>query len=591
MKYISRNQLKFLQGFKKNIPDIKWFNWEERDFDRFFLNSLDASQWRATIDSFQHNITDAVIDSAVKRLPPEVYAIDKESMTQKLKSRRDVLMNEGMKYYKALAKEVTIIGSNDPEYFRVREEGTGIQVTVYKKKKNGDTSAIMYRRIFDPKETEEVRLFGLNGNDVFRVDPDVNSKIRLRIIGGKGADTFDIQGTSRKFLYDISYEKNVLLATNKTKKKFSSNPLVDEYKVTGYNYNSKRFPLINVAYNPEDKFLVGIGYSSKNYGFRKEPYSAYQKLTTLYALSHQAYQVKYQGIFNDVLFHKDLLVNAEVVSPTLNNFFGFGNQTEKVSGKPLEFYRTRYRYFQGDVLLRRRFSDIVSISYGPTYYHYWSDYNDNKSRILGNPPAVGLDSASIYSNKDYAGGKYKIDVSYINNELIPSRGIIWNTEFSALFGLNANSKNLTKLTSDMTVYASLNNERKLFAIIRLGGGHIFSKNYEYFQALNLGSNNFDRGFRKNRFSGSSLLYGSAESRVKLFQSQSYFLPGDVGVIGFYDIGRVWQKEEVSHRWHPSYGGGLYYAPFNLIVVSATVGVSKEDQLFNFSLGTKFNLTF
>ena len=143
----------------------------------------------------------------------------------------------------------------------------------------------------------------------------------------------------------------------------------------------------------------------------------------------------------------------------------------------------------------------------------------------------------------------------------------------------------------MTVYASLNNERKLFAIIRLGGGHIFSKNYEYFQALNLGSNNVIRGFRKNRFSGSSMLYGSGELRVKLFKSQSYFLPGDVGVIGFYDIGRVYKKDEVSHRWHNSYGGGLYYAPFNLIVISGTVGISKEDQLLNFSLGTKFNLTF
>ena len=202
-----------------------------------------------------------------------------------------------------------------------------------------------------------------------------------------------------------------------------------------------------------------------------------------------------------------------------------------------------------------------------------------------------MDSSNIYSPKNYAGGKLKIDISYINDPLFPSRGVVWNTEFSSLFGVGSNSKNLTKLTSDMTVYASFNNERKLFAIIRLGGGHIFSKNYEYFQALNLGLNNFDRGYRKNRFSGSSLAYSSAELRVKLFRSQSYFLLGDVGVIGFYDLGRVWQKNEVSHRWHQSFGGGLYYAPFNLVVISATMGISKEDQLFNFSLGTKFNLTF
>jgi hypothetical protein len=436
-----------------------------------------------------------------------------------------------------------------------------------------------------------VRLYGLNGDDIFEIDPDVNSKIRIRMIGGKGNDTFDIKGKIKNYLYDITYEKNVLLATNNSKKKFSSDPTVNEFKTTGFNYNSYRFPEFNFGYNPEDKLMVGIGFSAKNYGFRKDPYSAYQKLTSLYAIGHQAYQVKYQGIFNDVILHKDLLVNAEVVNPTLNNFFGFGNKTEKIKGKTMEYYRSRYNYVQGDLLLRRRFNDILSTSYGATYYHYWSKYEDNKNRILGDPSLVGLDSGDIYTTKDYVGGKFKIDVSYLNDQLFPSRGVEWNTEFTSLFGISGGAKNLTKFTSDMTVYASLNNERKLFAIIRLGGGHIFSKNYEYFQALNLGSNNVIRGFRKNRFSGSSMLYGSGELRVKLFKSQSYFLPGDVGIIGFYDIGRVYKKDEVSHRWHNSYGGGLYYAPFNLVVISGTVGISKEDQLLNFSLGTKFNLTF
>ncbi len=95
-----------------------------------------------------------------------------------------------------------------------------------------------------------------------------------------------------------------------------------------------------------------------------------------------------------------------------------------------------------------------------------------------------------------------------------------------------NSKTITKITTDMTVYASLNEERKLVGIFRFGGGHIFSDKFEYFQALTLGANNFDRGFRKQRFSGSGLAYASAEGRVKIFQSQSYILPGDIGVIGF-----------------------------------------------------------
>ncbi len=88
-----------------------------------------------------------------------------------------------------------------------------------------------------------------------------------------------------------------------------------------------------------------------------------------------------------------------------------------------------------------------------------------------------------------------------------------------------------------------------------------------------------------------MLYSDMEVRIKLFTSESYLLPGDVGLVSFYDMGRVWLKNEKSKKWHQSFGGGLYYAPFNLAIISATVGISDEDALFNFSLGTRFNLTF
>ena len=83
------------------------------------------------------------------------------------------------------------------------------------------------------------------------------------------------------------------------------------------------------------------------------------------------------------------------------------------------------------------------------------------------------------------------------------------------------------------------------AVLKIGGGHIYSKNYEYFQTLTLGSNNFDRGFRKNRFSGTSLFYSSVEIRQRLFRSRAYLIPGDFGITGFYDIGRVWLQGEHS----------------------------------------------
>lgn len=591
IRYFSGNQFKFLQGFKKNIRSVKWLNYHSRDFDRFFLNQLDKDQWSITVDSFISSLPDDVITTSVKILPPEIYAISGRQITDKLISRRNILKKESLKYYSFLSKDVNIVGSNEHEYFKVNQNGNGIQVTVYGKTKTSDTGFVMYKRHFDQQQTKEIRLYGLNGNDKFDIDENVNSKIKLRLIGGKGADTFDIKGDIKNRLYDLSAEKNVIQQSRRSKINFSDDPAVNTYSSSGYNYNVFNFPIINVGYNADDRLLIGLGFSSKTYGFRKELFATSQRLTTLYAPSSTSYQIRYQGIFNSLIGKKDIVVNADFIDPTLNNFFGLGNNTEKVPGRTFYFYRVRYKYAQADILLRKRFNDVLNVSIGPSWYHYWNKYGDNKNRILGNPSLIGLDSASVYSTKDYVGGKFKIDINYINNELFPTRGVLWYTELSSLFSVNKNSHSVTKLTSDMQVYAPLMEPDKLVAVVRMGAAQIFNRNFEYFQALNLGSNNFVRGFRKNRFSGSALVYGSFELRVKMFKSQSYILPGNVGLIGFADVGKVWLKGESSDRWHPSYGGGFYFAPFNLVMISATAGISKEDAIVNFSLGTKFNLTY
>jgi len=244
-------------------------------------------------------------------------------------------------------------------------------------------------------------------------------------------------------------------------------------------------------------------------------------------------------------------------------------------------------------LVRKKYFDKVGIYIGPTFFHYWNNYEDNADKVLGTLTRNHiLDSTTTYSNKFYLGGKFIIDLNNLNSELFPTRGIRWINELNYQAGLTGNSKSTTRVTSDMSVFASLSSPARTVAVLRLGGGHIFSDDFEYFQALTLGANNFLRGFRKNRFSGQSLAYGSLEIRQKLFTSKWYIIPGDFGLVLFNDLGRVWHPaDEPNNRWHYAYGGGLYYVPFNMVIVSGTMGYSKEERLFNFSVGTKFNITF
>jgi hypothetical protein len=61
------------------------------------------------------------------------------------------------------------------------------------------------------------------------------------------------------------------------------------------------------------------------------------------------------------------------------------------------------------------------------------------------------------------------------------------------------------------------------------------------------------------------------------------LPGQVGLMGFADVGRVFLEGESSKDWHESIGGGVWLAvlgPAN--VVSLTLARSPERSTFSLS---------
>ena len=71
-------------------------------------------------------------------------------------------------YYKFLAKEVEVVGTNDKERFevtRMNDEETSLKV--FKISKEGVVqNKPFYNRVFLTNETNEIRLYGMEGNDV-----------------------------------------------------------------------------------------------------------------------------------------------------------------------------------------------------------------------------------------------------------------------------------------------------------------------------------------------------------------------------------------------------------------------------------------
>lgn len=89
----------WLTGFNKKGRGLKKLNKKAWNLDRMFLNELQRSDWEAITRKFQGQVSDAVIETAVNKLPPEILQTDGKEIKQKLKSRRDRLFESVIEYY------------------------------------------------------------------------------------------------------------------------------------------------------------------------------------------------------------------------------------------------------------------------------------------------------------------------------------------------------------------------------------------------------------------------------------------------------------------------------------------------------------
>ena len=176
--------------------------------DRVFTNELTKTQWINAAKELQQALTDNVIETALKKLPPEVFPFSGKKITRDLKSRRDLLVKYAIQYYLFLSKEVEVIGTKGSDYFEVnRANDSETVVNLYNIRKDGTKKNKPYfSRTFLSGETKEIRLFGLSGKDIYETEGKVDNGIRIRIIGGYDKDSImanSIAGnTTNTYVYD-----------------------------------------------------------------------------------------------------------------------------------------------------------------------------------------------------------------------------------------------------------------------------------------------------------------------------------------------------------------------------------------------------
>lgn len=579
------------QTFDKDIRDVPGLNLNARFLDHALLTKLSLNDWTQVADELKKKLTDEKIESSIKKWPQNIFDIDGNEIIGKLKARREKLSSVAERYYRFLAKEVDVTGSDKKEIFEVNRVSDEItSVKVYDNKK-GEKGRLLYDREFKKSETKEIRLYGLDGDDIFTLNGSVSKGIKIRIIGGEGVDSVvdnsHVNGWGKKTLVYDDKNKNKIHFGSETRDMTSDEKGINEYTRFSVQYDVV-MPLAFFGYNPDDGVFIGGGTLIRHFGFRKNPYSSLQKILANVAIENGSFNFKYNGDFTDVFGKWGLNVDVSALAPkSLTNFYGLGNETEILTGTNDSYYRLRYDQVDVFAALTRKIGVSHSFKIGPVYE--FIKIENTPDRFVSSEIAQPF--VPDFDPHNYGGIGFDYQFVKVNNLFVPTRGIKWNFTVTSVADFKNTEKRTTNFKSDLSFYIPLPGNSVL--AYRIGGAALID-DYEFFQANTLGGYSRERGsgnlrgFNRERFAGRSVMYMNADLRIPLFSFRTYFFPVQLGILGFYDQGKVWVDHEDSDKWHSGYGGGIWLNLLDRAVINASYAFSKGDEkLFNLGLGFLF----
>lgn len=565
--------LKF-QDFRKSYGSLKGLTQNGRRQDHRFLNELELDDWLSIADSMQNTLTDEVIETAFREWPEPVFALHGEEMIEIGKARRDKLAEVARAFYRLHARSVDVLGSNKHERFEVVRRNDGeTEVVVYKTSKEGEIDRELYRRVFRTDETDEIILYGLGGNDGFHLTGDAGEGIMVHTVGGAGDDVFSdrstVGGNRKARFYDSP--ANEWQPAADAVATISKDPTDNEY--TGFFEYPRTYPIGAAWYNSDDGFVILGGALRREHAFSKNPFARMHTLSGSFATHTEALQLGYDGLFKEALGHWDVGFGAGFKNGNnIRNFYGLGNETPDV------FDVDRVRIRLAGISAAIPFAYIDEAGWRVEVAPKADVVNVQDDQILiDRPNQPGL--SPFTTDAQWSGGvRLSLDVAYADDRDNPRRGFRWSTSVDLTAELRNAPGNYATLQSEVSFYASPAMPRQATLAVRVGGAHNVGT-FPFYAANILGGTTNLRGYRESRFSGRSSFFTNSEVRVGLLDIRGAVLPGTLGALGFFDIGRVWTDGESSSVWHAGYGGGLWYNIVGEVLIRFTVGLSPEKTTF------------
>ena len=583
----------FLVKFDDDFADPAGQTWNGRDMDRWFLGAMDRATWDSVALSLQARLTDSVIDAAVRRLPEAWYAINGEELAATLRARRDGLRDQAARFYRLLAREAEVHGTAADEDITLERQADGrLTVTVTRR---GDAAPWFTRR-YDPQDTRELRLFSRGGAD--RVTPVGTGpdRITVRLIADSATTVSGADGAADLERHDPAW----VPLPEPRPVRISSVPqrpsAVPEEPVPPREWGSRSQPTALVGLGPDAGFFIGAGVTKTWYGFRRFPWASQWALRGGWAFGASTGRLALDGTIRRTESRLRYEVGAHGSGVEVLRWFGVGNAT--AAAQPDDYYLVNQAEVGGYARVVIPLFRRTWLRLGPVFRY--SHTRSQAGRIIADSLPYGSGNFSMaglqaeleleqeccwhrFTRIGPEGDSVRVDSAFGSSRAIrvtlgssyyPSLGSVDSGAFHEVHGELSGSLTARHVPLRPTL------------AFRAGGKYV-GGSYPFMEAAFIGDHRTTRLGRRNRYAGDAAAWSSAELRLALTRF-FVLLPGELGVFGLADAGRVFVDGETSEQWHSAVGGGVWVSllqPAN--VFSISVASSSERTAVYVAAGFAF----
>ncbi len=545
-------------GFRPGFPSAWRATWSARKLDRQLLSGLDRAAWREVTADLQRRLTDQVIERAVGAMPAPHRERVGDYIGRALRARRDALDDFAADYYALLAAETDVYATDQEELAEARVLADGsVRLTLSPSSGQGEADGpAFFDRTFVPDETDEVRVYLRGDDDWFVASGAGPSPITVRVIGGGGDDHFEDRSAAAVARFyddrgdnvgegidDRPYERPLDLAS----------PSHWAF-ARDWGTLTARAPVAEI--DGDNGLVLGGTVSWLRYGFRKHPYARRLTLTAAVGTFTGLPSTRLEYELHDISPALSFLADAGISGLERDHFYGFGNETPGQPDTALapagsdggeEFFRAERWDARTGARLRWQQGPRLFAEAGP-FVRFTSDRNE-QSRIIGiqmpygagDFAEAGLQARIAWDGRDDPAYPTRGASLSVDARVVPA----W-LDVTELFGGGG-----AEARGYVTTRAPF--EATLGARVR---GEVVRGTVPYHEAVYIGGRKTVRGLHSDRFAGDGSLVATAELRVPVAHF-SALMPGEIGLLGLADVGRVWFEDEQSGRWHGAAGGGVW----------------------------------